>query len=281
MGNRILKESICASETIDQLTPLEEVSFYRLLVNCDDYGLMDGRIPVLKARMYPLRDMRHEQLAAVINKLASVGLVTLYAVDGKPFIRIANWDRHQQVRNHKSRYPKPDDGCEQLKSIDINCNHPISIAPLIQSNPIRIQSVSESNPYPDTEIEGGAGGTDAVASAPALPSPRPEKHKYGEYKNVLLTDAELERLKAEFPSDWQAWIETLSEGIASKGYKYASHLAAIRAWAKRDKENTGTTKAPVKTVSAQRYTQREYDPADAGSGALVDLLAEARRFMTP
>lgn len=60
-------------------------------------------------------------------------------------------------------------------------------------------------------------------------------HQYGEYKNVLLTDDELEKLKAEFPSDWQERIERLSCYIASKGTKYKNHLATIRNWARKDR----------------------------------------------
>ena len=59
------------------------------------------------------------------------------------------------------------------------------------------------------------------------------KHKYGEYKNVLLTDEEVEKLKAKFP-DWEERIETLSTGIELKGYKYKSHYLAILKWAERD-----------------------------------------------
>ncbi len=67
----------------------------------------------------------------------------------------------------------------------------------------------------------------------ASAAPRPQKHKYGEYQNVLLTDEELDKLKGEFP-DWQARIERLSEYMASKGKGYQNHLATIRAWAKKD-----------------------------------------------
>ena len=42
MPNRIIKESICTSCEIDSLTPEQEVFFYRLIVNCDDYGRMDA-----------------------------------------------------------------------------------------------------------------------------------------------------------------------------------------------------------------------------------------------
>ena len=54
------------------------------------------------------------------------------------------------------------------------------------------------------------------------------KHKYGEYKNVLLTDQEYETL-ANMQDGLRA-IEYLSEYIAYKGYKAKSHYLAIRKW---------------------------------------------------
>ena len=63
------------------------------------------------------------------------------------------------------------------------------------------------------------------------------KHRYGEYNNVLLSDAEYEKLKEEFPNDYRERIDKLSEYIASTGKKYKNFLATIRSWAKRDKSN--------------------------------------------
>lgn len=65
---------------------------------------------------------------------------------------------------------------------------------------------------------------------------KPTRHKYGIYKNVFLTDEDMEKLKSEFPDDWQNRIERLSEYIASSGKTYKNHLATIRVWAKKDKE---------------------------------------------
>ena len=65
---------------------------------------------------------------------------------------------------------------------------------------------------------------------------KPTRHKYGIYKNVLLTDEDMEKLKTEFSDDWQNRIERLSEYIASSGKTYKNHLATIRVWAKKDKE---------------------------------------------
>ena len=60
------------------------------------------------------------------------------------------------------------------------------------------------------------------------------RHKYGEYKNVLLSDSDLEKLKTEFPSDYDTRIENLSSYIASTGKSYKNHLATIRNWARKE-----------------------------------------------
>jgi predicted phage replisome organizer len=63
---------------------------------------------------------------------------------------------------------------------------------------------------------------------------KPVKHKYGEYKNVLLSDEDMEKLKNEFPSDFQERIERLSCYKESTGKSYKNDLATIRNWARKD-----------------------------------------------
>lgn len=62
------------------------------------------------------------------------------------------------------------------------------------------------------------------------------KHKYGEYDNVLLSDEELDKLKRDFPTDYQDRIDRLSEYVASTGKTYKNYLATIRAWARKEKQ---------------------------------------------
>ena len=82
---------------------------------------------------------------------------------------------------------------------------------------------------------------------------KPSRHKYGLYNNVLLSDEELDKLKAEF-SDWEERIDRLSEYIESKGAKYKNHLATIRAWGRRDKEKqTAQPKQPKKQGSGNFF----------------------------
>jgi hypothetical protein len=65
-------------------------------------------------------------------------------------------------------------------------------------------------------------------------SKRETRHKYGEYENVLLSDSDMEKLKAEFPTDWEEKIENLSSYMESHGKTYKNHLATIRNWALKD-----------------------------------------------
>lgn len=78
------------------------------------------------------------------------------------------------------------------------------------------------------------------------------RHKFGEYKNVLLSDEDVEKLKTEFPTDWVARIENLSSYIASTGKKYKNHLATIRNWARKETPKE-TPKAPL-PFDESKYT---------------------------
>ena len=64
-----------------------------------------------------------------------------------------------------------------------------------------------------------------------------KRHKYGEYKNVLLSDNEIEKLKETFPFDYKEKIEYMSAAIEMKGYKYKNHYLALLKWATNDKNN--------------------------------------------
>ena len=78
-----------------------------------------------------------------------------------------------------------------------------------------------------------------TADEPPVSPPKKKgiKHKYGEYKNVLLSEEELERLQEELP-DWRNMIERLSEYIASSGKKYKSHYATLRSWHRREPKSS-------------------------------------------
>lgn len=142
MPNRIIKESICVSDSIDKLSWFEEVLFYRLMVNCDDYGRFDGRIPVIKNRLFPLKDdLVADKVKSGINKLAKVGLIALYESKGRPYLYLPTWNDHQNVRAKRSKYPGP---CMDVNTSASICDHMEEDVPVIQSESLS-ESLSETN----------------------------------------------------------------------------------------------------------------------------------------
>lgn len=84
------------------------------------------------------------------------------------------------------------------------------------------------------------------------------RHKYGEYSNVLLSDTDMEKLQAEFPTDWEERIERLSAYMASTGKSYKNHLATIRNWARRDKEERKNTVSHEITSGFDKKIDSDY-----------------------
>ena len=134
MPNRIIKESICTSENINQLTEFQEVLFYRLMVNCDDFGRFDARPKLLSSMLFPLRDVRTEDIERALEALQDADLITVYKVDGHPYLYMNKWEKHQTRRADKSRFPDPvtttknvkqkessESNCKQVKADESNC----------------------------------------------------------------------------------------------------------------------------------------------------------------
>ena len=98
----------------------------------------------------------------------------------------------------------------------------------------------------------------AVVEAPTKEpqTPKTQKHAYGQYKNVMLSDQEFETLKSEYPMDYQKRIEAVSEYCASHGKSYKNYLATIRVWARKDKEKQANQQFP-------QFQQPQFRPASS------------------
>ena len=134
MPNRILRESICTSDTIDKLSWFEEALYYRLIVTCDDFGRFDGRTAVIKNRLFPLKDgLTLKTVETALHGLANAGLVSFYTVEGRRFLCLPTWGKYQTQRAKVSKYPAPDTAdesdeqssaiiCKQMQADDSRCS---------------------------------------------------------------------------------------------------------------------------------------------------------------
>ena len=103
---------------------------------------------------------------------------------------------------------------------------------------------------------------ESVVTAEAVPAPSKEqKHSYGEFKHVKLTDIEYQKLIDEYGDIAQKCITFLDEYIERKGYKAKSHYLCIRGgWVldavkERERKSSSGNKAAEQLDSAYQMMQ--------------------------
>ena len=84
---------------------------------------------------FPLKDVTAKDIGKALNKLVAVGLVGVYEAQGQPVLQLSTWEKHQQIRAKKSKYPAPEETCNQMIANDSNRPR----------NPIQSESESKSN----------------------------------------------------------------------------------------------------------------------------------------
>ena len=146
MPDRLIKQSICESETIDQLSWFEECLFYRLVVHCDDRGRFDARPKIVKNLLFPLKDdMSLDQVEAGLQGLERAGLIKVYS--GGRYLYMPTWEKHQRIRHVKPKYPDPSDvdTCGNLPQFAAECGEPQQSA--AECSKLRLSHArAESNP---------------------------------------------------------------------------------------------------------------------------------------
>ena len=119
-------------------------------------------------------------------------------------------------------------------------------------------------------------------TAPHASKPKPEKHRFGEYLNVLLTAEELAKLEADFPQDYKERIDALSRYMKSTGKAYKDHLATIRNWARREEAQEMTRRQAERAEQInQGRDPKEYErSANAAIYAALEQKKKEREGQT-
>lgn len=260
MPNRIIKESICTSRKINLLTPEEEVFFYRLLVNCDDYGCFFAEPDLLAGKLYPRRRLEEQEMLRIRDRLAEVGLIVLYEHKGEMYLYLPSWAEHQRVRTKKRRFPPPDgQNAENNAGGNVSPQVAASCSEMRPTRaPAESESESESNPNPNTNPNTNPNPNSASGSA-CVGVQQEEKKKFAEF--VSLTNAEYEALVAKVGKQGaERCIELLDNYKGSTGKTYKSDYRAMLNWVvKRYEEEQSREKAIRPKSVATSYDPEEFD----------------------
>lgn len=95
-----------------------------------------------------------------------------------------------------------------------------------------------------THLEGGGENNDYITNnyninnnnkASKKKTTKEVRHKYGEFKNVLLSDKDLEKLKTEYGEELvEKYIKKMDEWIELNGRRYKNYYLALRQWMNKE-----------------------------------------------
>lgn len=111
MPNRIIKESIRTSKTVNSLSDFQFRLWVHLITFVDDYGRGNADIELVKSLVFPRRKSATEaQIKDAMQTLERLGMIVLYEVDGESYFYFPKWTDHQRIQTKHSKFPEPPTG---------------------------------------------------------------------------------------------------------------------------------------------------------------------------
>ena len=230
---RMFAKTIIDSDAFLEMPVTSQLLYFHLSMRADDDGFVNK--PKSLMRMVGCKD---DDLTILFAKKFLIPFESGVVV-------IKHWKIHNYIRKDTYTETKYK---EEKATLELDEN---SAYRLSGDGPLQLRD--ESVTSPSTQVRLGQVSTGKVSVGEVIEEaepPKPTRHKYGMYENVLLTDEDYQKLKEEFPHDYTERIERLSEYIASTGKKYKNHLATIRNWARND-----VVKKPAKRTGGNVFME--------------------------
>lgn len=221
MPNRIIKDSIRTSKTVNTMTDFQFRLWVYLITYVDDYGRGSADPELLKGFVFPRRKgVTESTIEKALLDLANSGSVLLYEVDGEPYFCFPNWSDHQRIQTKKSKFPAPDDG-ELRKSTVSHGESP---------------SESESNPNPNT-------------------NPNPEVGA-GRFTPPTVEEVFLYCVERKNTVDPQRFVDFYtSKGWMVGKTKMKDWKASVRNWEKSEEKDNPLNRGCAKSLKAPAYQE--------------------------
>lgn len=229
---RMFAKTIIDSDAFLDMPLTTQSLYFHLSMRADDDGFINN--PKKIQRMIGASD---DDLRVLISKNFIIPFESGIVV-------IKHWKIHNYIRNDRYKETVYQEE-KTLLSMKENKAYTIGI-------PSANQTETQVRIGQDSLVQDSLGKGNILSDPDEPKQQKPVRHKYGEYKNVLLSDDDYSKLTQEFPGDYLERIEKLSSYIASTGKSYKNHLATIRMWAAKDKENKKQA-APTQHASSNPF----------------------------
>lgn len=157
MPNRIIKESIRTSKSVNSLSDFQFRLWLYLITYVDDFGRGSADPDIIKGFVFPKRkSVTEQQIQRTLDELATAGMIILYKVDGESFLYFPNWDKHQRIQTKRSKFPSPPEDNDASRYSTVSHGDPL---PESESNP---NPNPNYNPNPESKSESDAHGREGA-----------------------------------------------------------------------------------------------------------------------
>lgn len=246
------------SKIIDDFSP-EERYFYLYLMTNPHTNLV-GCYEISMKHMADETGYSRDKIEKLISKLSKSHGVMVYSNETKEVL-LLNWHKYNWTQSEKFR---------KLLSKEIESVKNVDFKAFLKDLFNGIDTVSIPYPYRmDTTVS--VTDTDTVTDNVFKTLPvdseeeKEKKHKYGEYKHVLLSDKDIESLnKNHGEKETQAAIDYLDAYIEEKGYKTKNHKSTIERWVFDAVKKNGNNRASPQKQGTKftNFEERNYNGID-------------------
>lgn len=295
MPNRIIKETIRTSKTLNMLSDFEFRLWTYLLTYVDDFGRGSADPVLLKGFVLPRSAATIDEIHSALYSLEDLGMIERYEVEGEPFFLFPNWAKHQRVQCKKAKFPPP----SEKENDDLRCS---TVSPEEERGNLRCSTVSCGEIADFTERRGVPPCSTVTHGDSPWITVSQHAESESEYKSESLSE-EKERVNREkkppssafapertvfvAPSveEVRAYIESRGSGIDAERFvsyyettgwriggnrKMKDWRAAVRLWEKRDEERARERSAKsAKSEKSPKERQGNFDAEEAFRIALA------------
>lgn len=257
MPSRVVRGQINESASLSRVSLAADLTFRALLVAVDDFGRLDARPDVMKARLFPTRaEMTPGRVEACVRELAALDdpPVILYEEDGRPFLYLPKWELHRSggKRAARSRYPEPPEPSQDARGSP-RASADARGSPRIPDDPLPRSEKREASSEKREARKREAGASCAVVPIKKAGSRSSREKSSGP------TNAELERL----------WQDHVRPAFLAYGQHQPETLAPTRRGPMRERMREQPSRPGVLTEIVHGYValrglepKADWDPRD-------------------
>lgn len=260
---RIIKPGFYANEQLAECSLMARFIFPGLWMLADRRGRMEDRPKRIKAALLPYDD---GDIDALLDELAKHGLVLRYEVEGKRFILIVEFEKHQRchAREPESTYPAPNEAVPRHNLGDASTvpEHNLGDG---EAPPICPEAVI-GNPLPEAEAEKPARKEPRATRLPpdwVLPD---EQARWALQERPDWKPDDVIRVSLLFRDHWRG-----------KGEARADWAATWRNWVRRERANS-TAPPRALTAHEKRTATARAMYGDTFARQPTDITADSERL---